>query len=215
MRKKIIISLLLISNLSLAFVCLANSAESDKAVHSQKKQNAINRLLHSVLDRGNGFKTPFSRGAGHWSTPDDEKDITYFGRLAESESQRENWYQVTPYISEFWCALSNAGLIYVGLKHKSPELLAAGVASFAYHSCPKQWLLHVDRAAVGLTLIKFVREYEVVKKNPQFLAMPVAVAAINGLDEYLGRYKGKTWPHVAWHLSAAWMANKFLTYAKN
>lgn len=208
MKKLIILSLVLICGMA-----FANPPEDENSSNSKNK-NIISRLMHAVLDRGKGFKTSFSRGPGYWSKPADETKDGYFGRLAEPESQRENWYQVTPYISEFWCALSNAGLIYVGLKHQSPELLIAGLSSFAYHSCPKQWLLHLDRVGVALALTKFAREYKVIQDNPQFLALPVAVAALNGFDEYLGRYHGQTWPHVAWHLSAAFMADRFLIHVK-
>lgn len=171
-------------------------------------------LLHAALDRGKGFQTPFKRGPGFWSTPNDEKNTGYFSQLAEPETQREDWYAVTPYISEFWCAVSNLGLVYVGLKHKSPEVVCAGLASFLYHSIPKQWLLHVDRLGVLIAFTKFIRGYKVVTENPKLLTLPFAVLAINGADVYLGQYKGHTWPHVAWHLSAAWLAHLFLSKIK-
>lgn len=186
-----------------------SKAEQKSTIDSLKDK------LHLALGRGKGFKTPFSRGAGYWSAPEDEGKTGYFERLAEQETQREDWYVVTPYISEFWCSVSNLGLIYVGLKHKSPAAAFAGLASFAYHSCPKQWLLHVDRVGVLAAFLSFAKEYKVVKENPRFLAFPVAVLAINGLDVVLGQYKGKTWPHAIWHLSAALMADRFLSCVAN
>jgi hypothetical protein len=180
----------------------------------QKSKDKLLSLMHAALDRGQGFQTPFSRGRGYWSKPEDEANTGYFSRLAEPETQREDWYKITPYISEFWCSLSNLGLLYVGLKHQSPEVLGAGLASMAYHSIPKQWLLHVDRAGVAFVLLKLATEYKTIQENPLFLTYPLAVAAINGIDVYLGQYQGKTWPHVLWHLSAAWMANSFLSATK-
>lgn len=118
-------------------------------------------LIHAALDRDKGFKTTFTRGGGYWSKPEDEKNEGYFSRLAEEETQREDWYKVSPYISEFWCSISNLPLVYVGLKHQSPEVIFGGLASFAYHSCPKQWLLHVDRIGVGLVFLKFAKEYKI------------------------------------------------------
>jgi len=174
----------------------------------------ISNLLHASLDRGKGFKTPFKRGPGFWSTPKDEENTSYFSQLAEPETQREDWYAVTPYISEFWCAVSNLGLVYVGLKHESPEVVIAGLASFLYHSIPKQWLLHVDRLGVLLAFTKFAREYKVIIENPKLSVLPLAVVAINGADVYLGQYKGLTWPHAVWHLSAAWLAHLFLSKTK-
>lgn len=144
--------------------------------------------------------TPFTRGAGYWSNPEDEANTNYFGRLTDPKSQRENWYKVNPYMAEFWCAASNAGFIYVGIKHKSPELIAAGVASFVSHCCPKQWLLHVDKLGVGLVLTKCFREYKVIQNNPKLLALPLVAGAINGFDAYMSRKRGSTWPHVFWHL---------------
>ncbi len=197
-------------------VCYFSSqiTAKDNAGLWHRSKTKLMNLAHAALDRNNGFKTSFSRQAGYWSSPKDESNTSYFCKLAEEESQREDWYKVTPYISEFGCAVSNMGLLYVGLKHRSPEVIFAGLASFAYHSCPKQWLLHVDRLGVGLALLKFAKEYKVLKENPKFLALPIAVAAINGLDVYLGQYQGKTLPHVAWHLSAALMADNYLSYAK-
>src|SRR5438105_3611497 len=75
----------------------------------------------------------FERGAGYCSNPADEGSALFFKALTAPESQRENWYAVTPYIAEFWCALSNAGFIYAGIKQKSPELVFAGCASIASH----------------------------------------------------------------------------------
>jgi len=180
----------------------------------QKSLDAFMEYLHATLDRDKGFKSLFSRGQGFWSDPKDDSNTGFFNRLAEHETQRENWYQVTPYISEFWCAISNIPLIAVGLHYKSPEIIFAGLASLTYHSCPKQWLLHVDRIGVALTFFKLAREYKVIVENPHLLALPAAVGAINLLDVYLGQYKGKTWPHAAWHLSAAGMAAYYLSLMK-
>lgn len=108
--------------------------------------------------------------------------------------------------------MSNAGFIYVGLKHKSPELLFAGVASALSHSIPKQWLLTVDKIGVLVVLSKLVREYQVVINHPWLLA-PVAVAGvINLADYYLATQYGQTVPHVVWHLSSAFLADVFLSY---
>jgi hypothetical protein len=163
----------------------------------------------------NNKNTLFERGSGFWSTPNDEAKKTFFSKLTNYKSQREDWYKVSPYIAEFWCAISNAGFIYVGLKHNSPALLAAGTASAISHTIPKQWLLYPDKIGVLLVLAEIAtKNYDVILKNP-WMAAPLAIAGgINLMDMYLARYKGKTWPHVAWHLSAAVLADLFLTYAK-
>lgn len=154
----------------------------------------------------------FERNSGYWTSKSDESRNDFFGKLTEPKSQREDWYKVSPYVAEFWCALSNAGFIYVGYQHKCPELIFAGTASILSHSIPKQWLLHLDKLGVLLVASKAVRNYDVLIENPK-LMLPLAMAgAINGADAYLARNKGYTWPHVAWHLSAAYIAHLFLQH---
>lgn len=158
-------------------------------------------------------ETPsFTRGEGYWSQPSDEKNTGFFNRLTESASQRENWYQVTPYIAEFWCTVSNIGLLAVGFHRKSFELVFAGAASIASHAIPKQWLLLVDKIGAMLVVLKLFREYKVVLQNP-FLMKPItALGLIFVMDVCLARLKGITLPHVVWHLSAAAVADFALGY---
>lgn len=180
----------------------------------QKGFDKFRGYWHATLGHDTEFKTPFSRGPGYWSNQRDGEKTGVFNRLVQPESQREDWYSVTPYISEFWCATSNIGFIAVGLHYRSPEIMLAGLASFTSHSCPKQWLLRVDQLGIALVLLKLGREYQILKENPYLLALPVAAGAINLADMYLGRYKGKTWPHVVWHLSAAAIAAYYLSHLK-
>jgi hypothetical protein len=62
-------------------------------------------------------KQLFKRDAGFWTSPTDEEKQGFFDHLTPVESQREDWYAVTPYIAEFWCTISNSGLLGVGLYH--------------------------------------------------------------------------------------------------
>jgi hypothetical protein len=152
----------------------------------------------------------FTRGSGYWTTSADETKTDFFGRLTDPKSQRENWYQVSPYIAEFWCMISNAGFIYAGLKHKSPELIFAGIASMVSHAIPKQWLLYVDKLGVAIAASKVIRNYDALVKNPQ-LVIPIGIAgSLNATDAYFARNKGCTLPHVVWHLSAAYISHIFL-----
>ncbi len=183
----------------------------------QSLYSAITSPLSTISNLKNSMtisKPAFTRGAGFWSTPSDEQIKSIFGALTDINSQREDWYTVTPFIAEFLCTISNVGFIYVGLKHKSPELLFAGVASAISHSIPKQWLLTVDKIGVLVVASKLIREYQVIIDHP-WLLLPVALAAIiNFSDAYLARQHGYTYPHVIWHLSSAFMANIFLNYVK-
>ena len=161
---------------------------------------------------GKDFKTPFTRGEGYWTSPSDESKTDFFGALAEQVTQREDWYSVTPYISEFGCSLSNIGFIYVGLKHKSYRTLFAGVASFVYHSYPKQWLLWVDRIGAVLAVSEIAQNYPVFVKNPKLLRVPLALAGTALFsDVYGGQSKYQPWIHAFWHLSAAWAADRLLS----
>jgi hypothetical protein len=177
--------------------------------------------MQSLFDAFRNFTTKmtitepaFTRGPGFWTQPADEKIKSIFGALTNLNSQRENWYSVSPYIGEFWCTISNLGFIYVGIKHGSPELLFAGIASAVSHTIPKQWLLTVDKVGVFIVASKVIRERQVLKENP-WLLLPVALAAsINFSDAYLARHQSQTWPHVVWHLSSALFADIFLTYMK-
>lgn len=181
-------------------------------VHAVSEISHSHQALITNLNPGTGTSSTsrFSRGAGFWTHPDDENRSDYFGKLTEAKSQREDWYQVTPYMAEFWCAVSNIGFIYAGVQHKSPELLFAGVASLVSHSIPKQWLLHVDKLGVLIALTKLIREREVLKQNPKLL-LPIALAGGVGLfDVYLARKRGRSEGHVLWHLCAAYAANEFL-----
>jgi hypothetical protein len=173
------------------------------------------KLYDFFTGGGKDFKTPFSRGAGYWTSPQEELNQNFFGKLAEEVTQREDWYNVTPYISEFWCALSNAGFLYVGLKHKSYRVAFAGLASLVYHSYPKQWLLWVDRLGAVLAASEILENYTTLKNNPKILQAPLAVAGLALFaDVYGGQSKHQPWIHVMWHLSAAWAADRLLTDIK-
>lgn len=156
----------------------------------------------------------FERNAGYWTNQSDEAKTDFLSKLTDPKSQREDWYKVSPYIAEFWCMLSNAGFIYVGLKHKSPELLFAGTASIISHSIPKQWLLYVDKLGVAFAASKVIRNYDVLVKNPTLLIPLGITGGLNATDAYLARNKGYTLPHVIWHLGAAYIAHLFLSYMR-
>ena len=156
----------------------------------------------------------FEREKGYWTNPSDESKKDFFGKLTDPKSQRENWYTVSPYIAEFWCAVSNVGFIYVGIKNESPELVFAGMASIVSHSIPKQWLLKVDKLGVAVVFSKVIREREVLKSNPILMAPLALAGTINAADAYLARNKGYTPLHVIWHLSSALFAHGFLQYIK-
>lgn len=157
----------------------------------------------------------FTRTEGFWSNPNDEMCTEFFKTLTDPASQRENWYSVTPYIAEFWCALSNIGFFIAGIKHKSPELMIAGTASLASHTVPKKWLHTIDLLGVAIAFGGIAFKYrKFIRENPRFLLLGGAAGAINAIDAYFARNKGKTVSHVIWHLSAAYLSHIFLKNAQ-
>lgn len=153
----------------------------------------------------------FSRGVGFWTQPADEQATGFFQKLTPAESQREDWYKVTPYVAEFWCAVSNAALLGVGLYHGSPEIIFAGSASVVSHAIPKQWLLYIDKLGVLCVALKVARTYPVILNNPWLLVPIAGAVGLNIADVYFARKKGSTIPHVAWHCAAAAAAGMYLS----
>ena len=155
----------------------------------------------------------FSRGPGYWSDPGQEKLTGFFEKLTDINSQRENWYQVTPYVAEFWCTVSNVTIISAGLLTHRPELVFAGVASTVSHAIPKQWLLQVDKLGVLIVAMGALKEYQVLLKQPELLVPLVGAVSLNVLDTYLARTTGATWPHLVWHCASAGLVGYFFHLA--
>ncbi len=174
----------------------------------------IASLYDMVTGKGSHFKPVFTRGAGLFTGPKDELSRSFFGMLAEEQTQREHWYRVSPYISEFACSISNLGFLYVGYKHGSWRVAGAGLASMLYHSYPKQWALWLDRigAAAGISLL--VEHRTTALKNIGTLALPlgIALAALIADVNIFGQSEiMQPWVHAFWHLSAAYAADRLLT----
>lgn len=178
----------------------------------------LGKLYNAVTGKRPNFTSVFSRGQGKFTTPNDEADTSFFGMLAEEQTQREHWYAVTPYSSEFWCSLSNLGFLYVGHKHGSARVFGAGLASMFYHSYPKQWALWLDRigAAAGISLM--FEHRATIWKHMGTLAAPIgiALAALVADVNLFGQSEmAQPWVHALWHLSAAYAADRILTAVNN
>ena len=139
----------------------------------------------------------FQRPKGYWHGP-----------FTDVKSQREDWYQISRYIAEFWCTVSNIGFLLVAWRHQSLELLFAGIASILSHAIPKPYLLLLDKFGVFLALTKLVQTFAF---DPFILMLLAALALVQALDVHLARNYAQTWPHVVWHLSAAFVADVYLT----
>ena len=212
--KEILVGFMMKNILFLAILCLVTVDAGTSSI-KERWENAksclpdgVRRFLFPELLNG---KSRFIHSKGLFY-PSDRQGI--FSNATEPESHRENWYAINPYIAEFWCTLSNIGFLYVGWKHKSPELLFAGCASILSHAIPKQWLLYIDKLGVVVALSKFAREYETIQKQPTLLLPLLGISALNTLDRYVARQHGKTWSHILWHLGAAAIADYALTRLK-
>lgn len=176
----------------------------------QSFQNLASYLIPPTLT------TPaFNRGAGFWSDPSQESLKGFLGKLTDMNSQREDWYQYTPYVAEFWCTVSNVAFIYSGIVNHSPELVLAGVASAVSHAIPKQWLLQIDKIGVLVVAMRALREYQVLFKNPKLLIPLAGAISLNLIDAHLARSTGATWPHLVWHCASAYLVGHFFKLASN
>lgn len=158
-------------------------------------------------------KPAFSRGSGFWTDSSQENLTGYFEKLTDVNSQRENWYQVTPYVAEFWCTVSNVAFIYSGIVNGSPELVIAGVASTVSHTIPKQWLLQVDKLGVLVVALGALRNHQVLLENQSLIIPLAASVGINLIDAHLARRTGATWPHIVWHCASAGLVGQFFNLA--
>jgi hypothetical protein len=154
----------------------------------------------------------FSRKSGYWSSTNEN---SFFGKLTNPESQREDWYVVSPYIAEFWCALSNIALFYVGCKFKNIPLILAATVSIISHTIPKQSFLILDKFVAIFAVITIAVQYRsFINDNPTMsIFLFSLLASLNIFDTIVARRYAITWSHVIWHLGAAGIAYIFLSLA--
>jgi len=176
----------------------------------QYAQNIISCFKFPTIEA-----SAYTRGDGYWSNSGDEKDQTFFGQLTNVNSQRENWYEKTPYVAEFWCTVSNVVIIGAGVLSDSPELVFAGTASAVSHAIPKEWLLKVDKLGAGLVALKVLSEYQAIISDPKLIILPLAAAAIHNADVILARTQGHKWSHVVWHCASGAFVGYFLKAASS
>lgn len=151
----------------------------------------INKMKQEINDMY-GVK-PFTRAKGFWNIPDAFE--------TDKSSQRENWFERTDYISEFWCALSNIGFLIVGWYFNSYVLIIAGLASFLCHSIPLQLLLYIDKFCAMCAVYQLV---EVHGMQSYKYMIPLGIMLM--IDTYVSRAKQICWCHVMWHFVAAAIA---------
>ncbi len=128
------------------------------------------------------------------------------------ESQREDWYVVSDHIAEFWCCISNIGFLvvcyYHGFTLETYPILTAALCSMVSHAVPIYPLLLLDKAAMYFTGYA----YRHLWRELWFL-IPLLFMC-NQIDMVLARRFGWTWPHVVWHLVAAFISHIVLQELK-
>lgn len=124
-----------------------------------------------------------------------------------SKSQRENWYEISPYIAEFACFTSNLAILGVGIHDNSYSTIFAGLMSAFSHAIPMQFTHDLDMLGVAsIGLVVTYNTYTVLNSNSALYSGLFALA-MNATDTILSRKYSKTfgsWLHVGWHLSAAY-----------
>ncbi len=131
-------------------------------------------------------------------------------------SRREKYYQLSNYIAEFFCTISNAGFFAVGLKYGDYSVLTAGLLSALSHTIPFESLQLLDYAGILVVFAKAASEYKTIAAKPTTMAWAGGAIGVNIVDTLVARLSKKHYPedhylntivtpitHVAWHLSAA------------
>lgn len=135
-----------------------------------------------------------------------ESIYRFFSKPTDKKSQREDYYQYSNYLAEYWCTLSNIGLFAVGCYYGDFATLAAATFSALSHAIPSQRLHDLDMLGVAGVLGKAINNYDVILKRSDVIATGTAALAINVIDTVLTRkHRDKIgpWLHVAWHIAAA------------
>lgn len=168
-----------------------------------------NELINGVVEITTGAQVTrtryFARGPGLWNDALSETRSDFIGQLMPDYAQREDWYQLTPFIAEPINTLSNVGFFHVGVKHNSPFVLFAGLASVASHTCPKQWLLTLDKCGAGFAGLAVGKRVLINYKaiDAATVAASVGVGCVFWLDMHLAATVAAWWPHPLWHIIAA------------
>lgn len=122
------------------------------------------------------------------------------------KSIREDYYQYSSLIAEYFCTLSNFGLFGVGLYYRDEATLFAATMSALSHAIPSQRLHDLDMLGVVAIAAKVCNNYQVLLDDPKTVAWGAGALSINFIDTNITRRhldKVGPWIHVVWHLAAA------------
>ena len=138
--------------------------------------------------------------------------LKFLTQITEKKSKREDYYQYSNYMAEYFCTISNLGLFAVAFYYGDFVTLAAATFSALSHAIPSQRLHDLDMLGVFLIFGKAIANYKTIMERPEVLAWGAGALAINVMDTFITRkYLDKIGPslHVTWHLAAALALYKF------
>ena len=195
----------------LEFMQVTNAPRTNYcALITSKLTGAASSAFNAISELWRSPQQAYRRFPGTWYNDGYVNRTDTFGQLMPDYSQREDWYAVTPYISEFWCFGTNVGFLQVGYNHRSPEFFIAGAASMASHAVPRQWLLTADKIGAAIAVIKILRSYRAFRIKPRLLVPMALVGGIFLADLFLSQTAHFNWLHPLWHISAACGSNMVL-----
>ena len=141
-----------------------------------------------------------------------EGALRFLTEITDKKSKRENYYQYSNYLAEYFCTLSNLGLFAVAFYYNDYATLIAATFSALSHAIPSQRLHDLDMLGVFIIFGKAIANYKMIMQRPDVLAWGIGALTVNILDTVITRsYLDKIGPslHVTWHLAAAFALYKF------
>lgn len=160
--------------------------------------------------------TPYYRRWAGYRTREEERDEE---DLVPQWMANEDWYAVTPMVSEFGCVVSMLPLLLTGLVWLPGNALgaclciAAALASALYHARPYRSLLRVDRLCATLLILYMVQFFEVALLA--FYAGPLALLCIDTAVRWFDVRPRLPFLHVVWHTTGALCVYAILSHASS
>lgn len=137
---------------------------------------------------------------------------SFLTERTSKKSIREDYYQYSSFIAEYFCTLSNFGLFGVGFYYRDEATLLAATMSALSHAIPSQRLHDLDMLGVMAIAAKVYTNRQVLLDYPETVAWGAGALSINFLDTNVTRRhldKVGPWIHVVWHFAAAFALYKF------
>lgn len=142
--------------------------------------------------------------------------LKFLTEIKHVKSRRENFYEVSKFISEFYCTISNLGLFAVAYQYNDVNTLMAALFSALSHAFPLQRFQELDILGVVFVLGNVLANYHVLFENREVIFYGVSAITVNIIDTVISRMNYNKFgplPHVIWHFLAALALAKFNEHA--